>query len=73
VQTIQQPNIALETIGEYKPELILLDMNFTIDTSGKQGIRLLEMIRADFPKLSHGTIRLYLTASGVLKNYITLL
>jgi len=52
VQTIQQPNIALETIGEYKPELILLDMNFTIDTSGKQGIRLLEMIRADFPKIS---------------------
>ena len=52
VQTIHQPNIALETIGEYEPELILLDMNFTIDTSGKQGIRLLEMIRADFPKVS---------------------
>lgn len=47
VRAIHQPNIALETIAEYKPQLILLDMNFTIDTSGKQGIRLLEMIREE--------------------------
>jgi len=45
VQAIHQPNIAMDTVAAFKPDLILLDMNFTIDTSGKQGLRLLEMIR----------------------------
>jgi len=52
VRAIHYPTITLETIGEYQPELILLDMNFTIDTSGKQGIRLLELIRAEHPNIS---------------------
>lgn len=51
-KSIHHPNIAMETIAEYQPDLILLDMNFTIDTSGRQGIRLLELIREEAPKIS---------------------
>jgi len=49
---IHHPAIALETIGEFDPKLILLDMNFTIDTSGKQGLKLLKLIREDYPHIS---------------------
>ena len=44
---IHSPVIAMATISDYKPDLILLDMNFTVDTSGKQGLRLLELISSD--------------------------
>ena len=44
VQTLSQPNIALDLLKEFKPHLVLLDMNFTIDTSGKQGMRMLNRI-----------------------------
>jgi len=46
VASIHHPAIALEKLQEYKPDLILLDMNFTIDTSGRQGIKLLKEIRS---------------------------
>lgn len=52
VKAIHHPNIALETIEALVPDIILLDMNFTIDTSGKQGIRLLKMIRSSYPDIS---------------------
>lgn len=52
VNSINGPQVAVETIEEFLPDLILLDMNFTIDTSGKQGIRLLEMIRSQYPSIS---------------------
>ncbi|HMU05280.1 MAG TPA: response regulator, partial [Saprospiraceae bacterium] len=32
---IQQPSLIDETISKFSPDIILLDMNFTIDTSGK--------------------------------------
>jgi|GEM_PF-4146602 len=51
-QAIHHPAIALETIAEFDPKLILLDMNFTIDTSGKQGLKLLKLIRAEYPHIS---------------------
>jgi len=50
--SISHPTIALETIDEQKPGLILLDMNFTIDTSGKQGMKLLKMIREAHSQIS---------------------
>ncbi len=40
------PEQALQMIAEELPELIILDMNFSIDTSGKQGLALLREIRA---------------------------
>lgn len=49
---INSPHLAMDTIESYNPDLILLDMNFTIDTSGKQGMKLLKMIRAANPKIS---------------------
>ena len=34
-----------------KPDLVLLDMNFTIETSGKQGLKALDLIRSVQPDL----------------------
>lgn len=51
-ETIHHPSVAEETIDEFDPALILLDMNFTIDTSGKQGLKLLEKIRTGYPEVS---------------------
>ncbi len=52
VSSIGHPNIALDTIAANQPDLILLDMNFTIDTSGKQGLKLLRMIRDSYNNIS---------------------
>ena len=49
---IQHPSLAEDTIDTFKPDLILLDMNFTIDTSGRQGIKLLSFIRDKYPSIS---------------------
>ncbi len=46
-----QPNAALEKLEQFKPHLILLDLNYSIDTSGKQGIRLFEKIKSMAPQL----------------------
>ncbi len=43
---IGQPRQMEAAIREQPPDLVLLDMNFTIDTSGRQGLRLLEQLRA---------------------------
>jgi len=52
VKAIQQPTLAQETIAEWRPQVIVLDMNFTIDTSGQQGLRLLKRILSDHPHIS---------------------
>ncbi len=48
---IINPGNATEFIAQYQPDLLLLDMNFTIDTSGEQGISLLRQFRVAFPDL----------------------
>ena len=35
---------ALNTIKRVQPKLIILDMNFTVSTSGKEGLQLLKQI-----------------------------
>ncbi|MFT6336410.1 MAG: DNA-binding NtrC family response regulator [Halioglobus sp.] len=45
--SVNHPSVALETIVEFEPDLILLDMNFTINTTGKQGMALLSRILED--------------------------
>ncbi len=45
--SVNHPSIALETVVEFEPDLILLDMNFTINTTGKQGLALLTRILED--------------------------
>lgn len=47
--SVSQPQIAIDKIAEYQPSLIVLDMNFTIDTSGRQGLKLLRMIMEHNP------------------------
>ena len=45
--SVNLPSVALEAIAEFEPDLILLDMNFTINTTGKQGLALLKRIIED--------------------------
>ena len=51
VTIVNYPVDALEYLRSTKPDLVLLDMNFSIDTSGRQGLKLLESIQAIHPKL----------------------
>jgi two-component system NtrC family response regulator len=43
------PRSALELMGAEKPELVILDMNFSNDTSGADGLAMLATIRSRFP------------------------
>lgn len=45
---IHRPVEVLEKIERNLPDLILLDMNFTIDTSGKQGLKLLRTLQENY-------------------------
>ncbi len=45
------PVEALELFENFKPDIVLLDMNFTVDTSGIQGLKLLEKIKSIKPAL----------------------
>lgn len=49
--TASGPESALSLLGEQMPDLVVLDMNFSIDTSGKQGLELLGKIHSGFPQL----------------------
>ncbi|MFT5265477.1 MAG: DNA-binding NtrC family response regulator [Polaribacter sp.] len=42
---VHQPKEALETLETFQPDLIILDMNFAIETSGKKGLEMLQRIR----------------------------
>ncbi len=48
---IGQPRQMEAAIKAQPPSLILLDMNFTIDTSGRQGLRLLQQLREQQPEV----------------------
>jgi len=45
VQCSETPAEALKVIRKQNPELIVLDLNFSIDTSGKEGLDLLAKIK----------------------------
>jgi two-component system NtrC family response regulator len=45
---VNRPAEVLEKIASNLPDLILLDMNFTIDTSGKQGLKLLRLLQENY-------------------------
>lgn len=49
VDTAANPADALDRLRENTPDLALLDMNFTADTSGEDGLRLLGLIRQRHP------------------------
>jgi len=46
VVTVDHPDRAFEVVQTQKPELVILDLNFSIDTSGKEGMALLQKIRS---------------------------
>lgn len=50
-QSVHRMDEALPAIRKFNPALVLLDMNFTIDTSGKDGMGLLRRILAAYPRL----------------------
>ena len=51
-QHVNHPSEVLDRLDSFKPNLILLDMNFTIETSGRQGLALLKKIREYHPHIS---------------------
>lgn len=51
-KAVNHPSIVMEAIAEFSPHLILLDMNFTINTTGKQGLALLQRIIEDHPNMA---------------------
>ncbi len=49
--TASNPNEALEVIKEEKLDLIILDMNFTMETTGEEGLTLLKNIKSLLPAI----------------------
>jgi DNA-binding NtrC family response regulator len=45
VSSADEPKQAIVLIKQQTPELIILDLNFSIDTSGKEGMQLLQQIK----------------------------
>jgi len=50
-RSLHLPATALDLIQDWTPDLVLLDMNFTIDTSGRQGLALLQRIKDSHPQI----------------------
>ncbi len=51
-KSIQRPEQVLNALEKNDYPLVLLDMNFAIETSGKKGLELLKKIRAGFPEVA---------------------
>ncbi|MBS3807333.1 MAG: sigma-54-dependent Fis family transcriptional regulator [Bacteroidales bacterium] len=51
VETLAGPQEALEWIRQQAPRLVLMDMNFSSDTSGREGIELLQKVRVFHPEV----------------------
>jgi two-component system, NtrC family, response regulator len=50
-RALQQAGQAMQTVEEFEPALILLDMNFTLETSGRQGLKILKELVAQRPDI----------------------
>jgi len=51
VQAVASPDAALRIVRETPPELALLDMNYSLDTSGQDGLELLAKIKILAPSI----------------------
>ncbi|MCF0060368.1 sigma-54 dependent transcriptional regulator [Dyadobacter chenwenxiniae] len=49
VRGVGSPNETFDILKTVTPELILLDLNFSIETSGKEGMQLLQQIKKRYP------------------------
>lgn len=63
VQYIMNPLNVLEFTESFFPDIVILDMNFTLETSGNEGLEILKKLRASFPNLPI----LLITAWGTLE------
>ena len=45
VQVVPGPREAMEMVRAEAPDLILMDMNFTLSTSGEEGLTLLKQVK----------------------------
>ena len=61
--SIHHPAIVTESIEDFRPSLIILDLNFTIDTSGRQGLKILKQIMEQAPS----TLVILMTGWGTLQ------
>ncbi len=50
-EAVPGPKEALEIVRAVPPELILMDMNFTLTTTGEEGIRLLRQVKVFCPEV----------------------
>ena len=48
-QTFSHPSKLLEALTTQQPDLLLLDMNYKIETTGKKGLATLKELRANYP------------------------
>ena len=51
VQYLINPGNILEFIGSFQPDVLLLDLNFSIDTSGTQGLKILGEVHRAYERL----------------------
>ncbi len=51
MRSIHYPAEALAAVEEFRPDVVLLDLNFTIETSGRGGMKLLRELLAAHPEL----------------------
>lgn len=51
VQTVPDPREAMEVVRAEAPALILMDMNFTLSTSGEEGLTLLKQVKIFRPEV----------------------
>lgn len=51
-RSVHRMDEALPAIADFNPALVLLDMNFTISTTGKDGMLLLKRILGAYPRLA---------------------
>lgn len=49
VQAVPGPKEAIEIVRSVAPQLILMDMNFTLSTSGEEGLTLLKQVKVFRP------------------------
>ena len=69
VQSVHRPDMALPAIDAFRPDLVLLDMNFTVSTTGRAGMKLLGEILAVHPRMPviqmTGWATVYLAVEGM--------
>ena len=50
-QAIHHPAMIEEAMADFCPDLVLLDMNFSVDTSGRQGLKAMDVIMGIQPDI----------------------